>query len=73
MKEEDISTVVEGSIFKFEARHYHHLSLSIQSSLFSPDHNFAKDVLLEALCFMVSKSDVRYIDEKQNGFVSRCL
>ena len=44
MKEEDFSSMVEGSLFKSETRHYHHLSLLIQSSLFSPDHNFTKDV-----------------------------
>ena len=68
MKEESISTMVEGSLFKSETRHYHHLSLLIQSSLFSPDHNSAQHVLLEALCFIVSRSDVRYIDEKENHF-----
>lgn len=73
MKEEGISTIVERSLFKSETCHYHHLSLLIQSSLFSPDHNFTKDVLLDALCFIVSKSDVRYIDEKENHFMSRCL
>ena len=73
MKEGNIEMMVEGSLLKFETCQSHHLSLLIQSSLLSPDLNFAKDVLSKALCFIVSKSDVRYIDEKENGLVSRCL
>ena len=60
---ENVSTVVEGSLFKFGICHYH-LFLLIQSPLFSPDHRFAKGVLSEGLCFIVSRSDVKYIDEK---------
>ena len=73
MQEEDSSAVVEGSRFKFEICQYHHLSLLIQSSLFLLDHDFAKDVLSKALCLIVSKLDVRYIDERQTDLVSRCL